>query len=128
MKQFVIALLISMFIGGSAAYAHEQTPAYPQLRQSYYEGVWLTTIVVFNRRTDVRFYDIDVFDADWKPVAFATHNRTVTIEYLDKKTIDIYIRQTDKNKVVYICSRSRLLKDDVKTTAVSSKICSKVKR
>jgi len=110
-----------------AAMAHEQTPTYPELQYSYIEGISVVTVNVFNRREDVFYYAIQVFDEDWKRVAFGSETRIVPIDYLDKKDIDIYIRNEDRKRIKYVCTTSKLLTEDVSDQAVSSRICSKIK-
>jgi hypothetical protein len=48
-------------------------------------------------------------------------------KHLDKKTVEIYIREKDSKDAVYICSKSKLLVDGGSKTSVSSRICSKIK-
>jgi hypothetical protein len=107
--------------------AHEQTPTYPELKYSYVEGLSFTTINVFNRREDVKYFAIQVFDEEWKKIDFGGVSRVVFIDYLDKKDIDIYIKDQDRGRIKYVCTKSKLLKEDVKFQAVSSRICSKIK-
>jgi hypothetical protein len=54
-------------------------------------------------------------------------NKIMRFKYLEKKKIDIYIREKDKQEVVYICSKSKLIITGVSKTSVSSRVCSKVK-
>jgi hypothetical protein len=103
------------------------SPTYVEFNPSYISNVLETNIEIFNRREDVKFYEIEVYDKDWKQIVFVTNSRIVNLEYLEKKSIDVYIKEADKDKVVYVCSLSRFTKDDVTKTNVSSRICSKVK-
>jgi hypothetical protein len=109
------------------AYAHEMIPTYPELRPSYIDGLYSTDILLFNRRKDVRYYEIQVFDKDWKPVPFATNQRVVEIEYLRKKNIELYFREQEKEKISYICTMSKILKGEINYTVITSRICSKIK-
>ena len=54
-------------------------------------------------------------------------NKIINISYLGKTDIEIYIRNKDVDRVEYICTTSKLLKDDPRSTGVMSKICSRVK-
>lgn len=54
-------LTVALFITGSAT-AHEMTPTYPKLVPSYVDGVNVTTMEIWNRRSDVSFYAIGVYD------------------------------------------------------------------
>ena len=108
-------------------HSHEMSPAYPEFNFSHLEGLMKTSLVLFNRREDVSFYEIEVFDEEWKRLPFASAAKVLRVEYLEKKTLNIYIRRKDLNKVEYICTRSKLLVDSNVLTAVSSRICSRVK-
>lgn len=123
----MIRLLLLLFFLSSPAYSHEMTPTYPKLVSSYMEGLATTKITVFNRRQDVEFYEIGVYDSNWKPINFAPQNRTIQVKYLDKVSVDIYMRSKDSKKAMYICTTSKLKKEDVKYTAISSRVCSKIK-
>ena len=109
------------------ASAHEFTPTYPKLKNSYVEGVLYTTMTLFNFRKDVEYYEFGVFNAEWEKVPFAMQNKVMRFKYLEKKKVDIYIREKDKKEVVYICSKSKLIVTGKAKTSVSSRICSKVK-
>ena len=119
---FVILLLFS-----TNAFAHEMTPTYPKLEPSHLDGVVKTTMQLFNKRADVEYYEIGVFDKDFNPIPFVTSYSILKIEYLGQVTFDIYIRRVDQDRAVYICSRSKLRKDNTARTAISSRICSKIK-
>jgi hypothetical protein len=118
----MILMLVS-----SPLLAHEMTPTYPKLGPSHIDGVYTTTMEMFNKREDVEYYEIGVFDKDFKPVPFVTSYNVIKIKYLGHVTFDIYISKRDLDRAVYVCSKSKLRKDDVTRTAISSKICSKFK-
>jgi hypothetical protein len=109
------------------ASAHEFTPTYPKLKNSYVEGVLYTTMTLFNMRKDVEYYEFGVFNAEWEKVPFAMQNKVMRFKHLEKKKVDIYIREKDKEEVVYICSKSKLIVTGNAKTSLSSRICSKVK-
>jgi hypothetical protein len=111
----------------SATMAHEMTPTYPKMRPSHMDNVYVTTMEMFNKRKDVEYYEIGVFDEEWNPVPFVTSYEIINIRYLGHVTFDIYIRKSDVSKVEYICSKSKLRKEDLTRTAVASKICSRVR-
>ena len=108
--------------------ADEMTPTYPVFSQSYVSGLSKTSIKIFNRRSDVNYYEVGVFDDKWEKVPFVTASNLLFVTYLESKTIDIYIRNEDKNRVGFICTKSKLVKGKVKSTGVSSRICSRIKR
>jgi hypothetical protein len=125
MNKLIMSLM--MVFAVSSAFAHEMTPTYPKLVPSHLQGVWKTTMEMFNKRNDVEYYEIGVFDKDFKPIPFVSSYKVVHLSYLGHLSFDIYIREIDKERVTYICSRSKLRKDDKVRTAISSRICSKIK-
>jgi len=108
-------------------YAHEFLPTYPKLRQSFVPGVLYTQMELFNKRENIRFYELEVFDSNWKKVSFATTEKITKIEYLEKKQIDVYIRKEDKSRATYICSKSKILVENTTKPIMASRICSKIK-
>jgi len=124
MRYFIGGLLVLFAVN---AMAHEMTPTYPKLRPSHLDNVYVTTMEMFNKRNDVEYYDIGVFDKDFKPIPFVSKYNVVKLKYLGHVTFDVYIRKADVSRATYVCSTSKLRKDDKKRTAISSKICSKFK-
>ena len=122
-------LPIILFLIGLSGYtsAHQFTPTYPELSLSYVKGVYKADMLLFNNRQDISYYSIGVYDKDWKPVKFATENRIVKMQHLERKNITVYIREEDKEKALYICSKSKTLVDYAQTSIVTSRICSKIK-
>ena len=111
----------------SSVYAHEMTPTYPELRPSFMPELYVTSMSMFNKRSDVEYYEIGVFDKDFNPVNFVTSYRILNIPYLNKVNFEVYIRKSDRDRAYYICSRSKLRKKDITRTSVASRICSKIK-
>lgn len=111
----------------SAVQAHEMTPTYLTLKNSFIEGVVTTRVELLNRREDVTYYEFFVFDSDWNTLPFAAKQKIIKIEYLSRQYVDIYLKQSDNYRARYICSVSKLKKEDVVSTGISSKICSKIK-
>lgn len=101
-------------------------PTYPNLKPSYMDGLYKATLTVFNKRPEVEYYEIGVFTEEWDPLPFVSNYKIYKIPYLSAITFDLYIRKEDKYKITYICSISKLKKQDKTVTAVSSRICSKV--
>tara|TARA_B110000967_G_scaffold184219_1_gene203492 strand:+ start:406 stop:780 length:375 start_codon:yes stop_codon:yes gene_type:complete len=124
MRFFVMLLLMTL---STYVIGHQWTPTYPTLKNSYVSGVLSTRMELFNARKEVLYYQIGVFDTDFKAVPFATSEKIIKIEHLDRRTVDIFIRNRDKSKAVYICSKSKLLAKGSATTSISSRICSKIK-
>jgi len=127
MRQLINGLALSLCLVGVPVMAHQFTPTYPKFATSFVDGVLSTRMELFNKRQDVEYYELDVYDANWKPLPFATENKLVNIRYLETKPVNVYIKAQDLSRVVYICTESRLRKQDVRDTVISSKICSKVK-
>jgi len=120
-------LIILILWASGHVSAHEFTPTYPKLKTSYVEGVLYATMTLFNARDDVEYYQFGVFDADWNKVPFAMQNKIMRFKHLEKKKVEIYIREKDSKDAVYICSKSKLLVDGGSKTSIISKICSKIK-
>jgi len=127
MKIYAYVFVLLMVGIGRNAIAHEMTPTYPVFTYSHLSGVMKTTMSMFNKRADVQYYEIGVFDKDFNTVPFVTSYSVIKLNYLSKVDFDVYIKKDDTSRVVYICSRSKLKKDDSARTAISSRICSKVK-
>ena len=123
MKKWIIMLMLV----ASPLYAHEMTPTYPKLSPSHLDNVYKTTMEMFNKRSDVEYYEIGVFDADWNPIPFVTSYQVIRIRYLGHVTFDVYIRKSDVSRATYICSISKLRKDSSTKTQIASRICSKFK-
>ena len=126
MKKF---LLIFTLVFSANTLGHEMVPTYPKWEPSgLYNGVVKTTVEIFNKRSDVEYYEIGVFDRDWQPMYFVADYKVIRLKYLASASIDIYISSANKDRAEYVCSRSKIQKDDINTrTAVSSKICSRFK-
>ena len=116
-----------MFLSLGYANAHEWTPTYPKLSPSYVSGVMVTTMILYNSRKDVDYYAFSVYDKDFNPIRFATNERITSVNYNERKSVEIYVRDVDVSKGMYICSESKVLKVDATATVVRSRICSKVK-
>lgn len=125
MKKVVFLLLFSTFVGHSSA--HQFTPTYPKLEQSMVSGVLQAKMELFNRRKEVEYYELEVFDSKWNPLPFASESKLIRIGYLEKKKVMVYIRSKDAKRVEYICTRSKLKKEDTQHTVISSRVCSRVK-
>jgi len=125
MYRKVILLCTTLLCMGVSA--HEMTPTYPTWGVSHVEGVYKTRIALFNKRADVEFYEIGVFDDTWGNVPFVSQYRIVHMPYLSHVNIDIYVSLADVSKAKYVCSISKLRENSDKKPLVSSRICSKFK-
>lgn len=128
-RSIILKSLIALLSGvlSVSAMAHEWTPTYPKLSMSYMENVWTTRMKLFNSREGVDYYDVSVFDQEWNAVPFAVLMNPMSVKYLETKYIDIYIRDKDKSRAVYICSKSKLYAIDTTKPMLFSRICSKIK-
>ena len=122
LKYFIVGLMLALPVQ-----AHEMVPTYPRLEQSHMDGLLKATMKMFNKRADVEYYEVGVFDKDFNPVPFVTAYNVFRLEYLGHITFDVYIRAIDRDRAVYVCSRSKIRRDSTTKTAISSKICSKFK-
>ena len=110
----------------TTAHAHEWTPTYPKFEPSFMDGIVVTTMKLFNKRKEVEYYAIDVYDEEWNPVPFAASEQLIEVGHLEQKQIDIYIREVDCDRIEYICTTSRLVVDNELSSGINSRICSKV--
>ena len=122
----LISIIAAALITTSAA-AHELTPTYPEIEPAYIDGVSVIKMKMWNRRDDASYYEVGVFDKEWKSVPFATPEKIIKLGYLEHKSFELYIRDVDTSIVKYICTTSKQLKQDVQSTGIKSRICSKVK-
>lgn len=120
-----ISVVLALLVG--YVHAHEFTPTYPKMRPSYVPGVYVTTMKLFNKRQDVSYYKVGVFDNNWNAISFAASSDIVQLNYLSSTNIDVYIRKEDLNKATYICTKSMISLDNKASTAIASRICSKIK-
>ena len=121
-------LLIIILLLANPTWAHEMTPTYPVWSlATEARGVLKTSLEIWNRRADVEYYQVEVFDKEWAPTKFVTEDQIIKLGYLQRKSITVYISKNDKKNVTYICTKSRLLSDNVLSSGVATRICSRVK-
>lgn len=113
---------------GALAQAHEMTPTYPEMSYSHLSGIKKTTLQLFNKREEIQFYEISVFDSEFNAIPFATPSRVLRIPYLQRATVEIYIRNSDLDRAHYICSESKVSAEQSVKTRIASRICSKIKK
>lgn len=124
--RYVLSLL-SAIVMAAGAHAHQFLPTYPKFQRSFVEGVMVTRMELFNKRSEIEFYELQVFDKDWNKVAFASESKIIKVKYLETKRVEFFVRSEDILKVQYICSESKIIKGSSQQAFVASKICSKVK-
>ena len=120
-----LAVVLASTSFASAVKAHEMLPTYPRLAPSYVDGVMQVQMRMFNKRQDVEWYEVGVFDAKMQPVPFVTGYRILQVKYLSHVTFDVYIRAADAKKAKYVCSQSKLRRGKTEGTVIASRICSK---
>ena len=127
MKKYLalILLVVSGPLWGIHASAHELTPTYPKLEQSYIPNVLQTKVKIWNARVDVEYYKIEVTDEDWNDVPFITNEKVFRLNYLGRRDINIFLPSDTSAR--YICTRSMLEKGNASKSIISSKVCSKIK-
>lgn len=125
--KYIMRLVLGVILMSNQVLAHEMTPTYPKLEAAFADGIYKTTMEMFNKRQDVEWYEIGVFDSEWNSIPFVSSYKIMNIKYLGHVRFDIYIRAEDKNRATYVCSKSKLRKESTSKTAVSSRICSKFK-
>ena len=111
----------------SSVAAHDMTPTYPEWKMSFIPSAKMTTMQVFNKRSDVQWYKIGVFDKEWKPIPFVTRYKIINIKYLHRVKFDVYVNEENAKVAEYICSTSKLRGNDDFKPIVESKICSRFK-
>ena len=125
MRYFALLLIL---ICGSAT-AHQWTPSHVQLRPSYVDGIHTATMKFYNSRNDVEYYQVQVTDGKFNPIKFAISGGQTDVFHVphrQHKTVDVYVPSYEAVRVVYICTRSMILKKFETASLVSSRICSKV--
>ena len=111
----------------SSVAAHEMTPTYPKWEVSLIDSVHKTTMRIFNKRQDVKWYEIGVFDKEWKPIPFVTRYKIVNIKHLHRVRFDVYVSDDNVQEAEYVCTTSKLTGNDDFKPIVESKICSRFK-
>ena len=117
------SIILLLLISGSA-HAHQFTPTYPEIRGSYVANVYKVDMKLFNKRKEISYYEIQAFDKDWEPLPIG-FSSIIQVDYLETKEVPVYLAKNAAKRVLYICSKSKILKGQ--TTILSSKICSKIK-
>ena len=110
--------------------AHQWTPTYPKFRVSYVSGVHTTDMKLYNTREDVDYYQIQVFDGYFNPIKFAIaggQTDVINVPFRKTTSVSVYVPSSESSRVVYVCSRSMILKEEETASLLSSRICSKVK-
>lgn len=121
-----VFILFLLLIGGYAN-AHQFLPTYPTFKYSFIDGVMYTKMQLFNKRKEVEYYELSVYDDNWNAVTFASESKLIRVGYLQTKDVNVYVKKEDLRKATYICTESKHRKENVQDTVITSKICSKIK-
>jgi hypothetical protein len=111
----------------SSVVAHDMTPTYPEWKMSFIPSAKMTTMQMFNKRQDVQWYEIGVFDKEWNLLPFVTRYKILRVKYLSRVKFDVYISDEYLDNAEYICSTSKLRGNDNFKPIVESRICSRFK-
>ena len=118
---------VLIFLGwATVASAHEMTPAYPIVKPSHVYGVSRVDLSLFNSREEINYYEIQLYNKNWKPVPFSAIYRIIKVGYKERKNFSVYIRESDLDVAVYICTTSKIRRQSETKTLISSKICSRL--
>jgi len=121
-------MLLLTLLSGQASLAHDFTPTYPKLETTHIAGALKASMKLFNKRDDIRYYRVGVFDNEWNKIPFIVQGgKVINVEYLDTKRFDVYIQEKNRDRVTYICTKSLTLQDGSTKSIMASRICSKVK-
>ena len=126
-RKIVLSLIFATIWYTTPVVAHEMTPTYPEFTASHVDGVLKTTVNMFNRRADVAYFEIEVYDEEWYAIPFVSTSALIHLEYLKHATVDIYVKADDAKRATYVCSISRLYGNKNGQSLLASKICSKIK-
>jgi hypothetical protein len=119
-------VILWLLLCGSVA-AHDMTPTYPKWKMSFIPSAKMTTMQMFNKRKDVQWYEIGVFDEEWNLLPFVTRYKILRVKYLSRVKFDVYISDEYLDNAEYICSTSKLRGNDNFKPIVESRICSRFK-
>lgn len=118
---------VLIFLGwATAVSAHEMTPAYPIIKSSHVSGVVKVDLSLFNSREEINYYEIGLYDLNWDGIPFSAVYRIIKVGYKERKNFSVYIRESDLDEAVYVCTTSKIRRQRENKTLVSSKICSRL--
>ncbi len=118
---------VLIFLGwATAVSAHEMTPAYPIIKPSYVSGVVKVDLSLFNSREEINYYEIGLYDLNWDGIPFSAVYRIIKVGYKERKNFSVYIRESDLDEAVYVCTTSKIRRQKETRTLVSSRICSRL--
>ena len=118
---------VLIFLGwATVVSAHEMTPAYPIVKPSHVTGVVKVDLSLFNSREEINYYEIGLYDLNWDRIPFSAVYRIIKVGYKERKNFSVYIRESDLDEAVYVCTTSKIRRQLETKTLISSKICSRL--
>jgi len=111
----------------SSVVAHDMTPTYPKWKMAFIPTAKMTSIQIFNKRNDIEWYEIKVFDKEWNALPFFTRHKILNVKYLSRVKFDLYMSNGYAEYAKYVCSTSKLRGKNSFEPTVESRICSKFK-
>jgi hypothetical protein len=122
------SIALCLLLLSASIQSHEQTPTNPTWKTSGIDGIKKTNIRVWNKRPDIEYYEIGVFEEDLKtPIPFVTAYKVIPLAYLKEVKFDIYIRESNIEEARYVCSLSKLRSSNESQTLLVTRVCSKFK-
>jgi hypothetical protein len=121
-RQVIATFFVAL---ATSSVAHDMTPTYFKWEPSHVQGVFKATMNMLNLRSDVEWYEVGVFDAEFQPVQFVSQYRLFRMDHQSRIKFDVYVALPDVGKATYICSKSKLRTNVEKQTMIASRICSK---
>jgi len=111
----------------SSVVAHDMTPTYPKWKMAFIPTAKMTSLQIFNKRNDIEWYEIKVFDKEWNALPFFTRHKILNVKYLSRVKFDLYMSNGYAEYAKYVCSTSKLRGKNSFEPIVESRICSKFK-
>ena len=102
------------------------TPAYPIVKPSHVTGVVKVDLSLFNSREEINYYEIGLYDLNWDRIPFSAVYRIIKVGYKERKNFSVYIRESDLDEAMYVCTTSKITRQLETKTLISSKICSRL--
>ena len=102
MSRLFVIFSLFLLVLSSNAYAHEMVPTYLKWKPSYVDGLYVTTMKMFNKRKEIEYYEVGVFDSNFNSVPFATSSKIIKVNYLGHVTFELYVKKEDVDRAIYV--------------------------
>ena len=98
-------ILLLTLLSGQASLAHDFTPTYPKLEETHIDGILKANMRLFNKRDDIRYYRVGVYDSEWNEVPFIVQGgKILNVEYLQRTLMSIFKRAREKILLIFALS------------------------